>query len=137
VRSSRFSLRVVSTWRGSAREARSASFVVTQFQLPVRSWREPHALREGMLVNLLSPPIITFYLAVVPTFVPAGVSPWYYALLAGTHVGMAFIVHNGWVFALDRLRHVLEHPVARLVLEGLTAAALLVFAVRVLSGLVG
>jgi threonine/homoserine/homoserine lactone efflux protein len=91
-----------------------------------------HALREGIAVNLLNPAIITFYLAVVPTFVPAGASSFLYAALAATHVGMAFVVHCAWAYAFDGLRPVVERSRVRLALEGVTAAALLFLAVRVL-----
>lgn len=90
------------------------------------------AWREGLSVNLLNPAIATFYLAVVPAFVPTRAQPGHYIWLAATHVGMAFVVHMGWAFALDRLRNVLTRPVARLVLEGITAAALGILAARVL-----
>jgi threonine/homoserine/homoserine lactone efflux protein len=91
-----------------------------------------HAIREGLTVNLLNPAIATFYLAVVPSFVPSDPTPGYYAQLAAVHVGMAFLCHSIWAFALDRLRHVLTHQSARMVLEGITAAALLLLAARVL-----
>jgi threonine/homoserine/homoserine lactone efflux protein len=94
-----------------------------------------HAVREGAVANLLNPAIITFYLTVVPTFVPVDARPWYYALLAATHVAMALVVHSAWVFALDRLRHVIERPAARLALEAVTATALAAFSWRVLSAL--
>lgn len=92
-----------------------------------------HAWREGLSVNLLNPAIATFYLAVVPSFVPASAPAGHYAWLAATHVGMAFVVHTLWALALDRLRHVLTRPGARMVLEGVTATALLLLALRVLA----
>ena len=91
-----------------------------------------HAWREGLSVNLLNPAIATFYLAVVPAFVPTGAPVDHYVWLAATHVGMAFVVHSMWAVALDRLRHVLTRPSARLALEGITAVALGVLAARVL-----
>ena len=91
-----------------------------------------HAVREGLTVNLLNPPIATFYLAVVPTFVPVGASYGHYVKLAAIHVGMAFICHAIWALAMDRLRHWLTRPSARLTLEAVTAAALLLLAARVL-----
>lgn len=91
-----------------------------------------HAVREGLMVNLLNPPIATFYLAVVPTFVPAGASHGYYVQLAAIHVGMAFLCHAIWALAMDRLRHLLTHPSARFTLEAVTAAALLLLAAQVL-----
>ena len=91
-----------------------------------------HALREGVTVNLLNPAIATFYLAVVPSFLPQTAPRGYYVELAAIHVGMAFICHSVWALGMDRLRHVLESPRARLALEGLTGAALLLLAARVL-----
>lgn len=91
-----------------------------------------HAVREGITVNLLNPSIATFYLAVVPSFLPAAAPRGYYVQLAAAHVGMAFVCHSCWALGMDRLRHVLARPVARLALEGLTAAALLLLAGKVL-----
>ncbi len=95
--------------------------------------RPHHAFREGVLVNLLNPAIVVFYVAVVPSFVPSAAAPGLYVLLAAIHVGMAFTVHCLWAVALDRLRHVLASPGARLALEGLTAVALLLLGARVLA----
>jgi threonine/homoserine/homoserine lactone efflux protein len=96
-----------------------------------------HAVREGFTVNLLNPPIATFYLAVVPTFVPQGASHGYYVQLASIHVCMAFVCHSIWALAMDRLRHWLTQPGARLTLEALTGAALLLLAARVLLSVAG
>ncbi len=91
-----------------------------------------HAVREGITVNLLNPAIITFYLTVVPSFVPAAAPRGYYVQLAAAHVGMAFVCHSAWALGLGRLRHVITRPSARLVLEAVTAGALLLLAARVL-----
>ena len=91
-----------------------------------------HAFREGVMVNLLNPPIAVFYLAVVPSFIPAGASHGYYVVLAMIHICMAFLCHTIWAFAMDRLRHMLTHPAARVALEAVTAAALLLLAGRIL-----
>jgi threonine/homoserine/homoserine lactone efflux protein len=91
-----------------------------------------HAWREGLSVNLLNPAIATFYLAVVPAFIPADASAGHYVWLAATHVAMAFLVHSMWTISLDRLRHVLTRPAAQRALEGITALALGLLAVRVL-----
>lgn len=88
-----------------------------------------HAVREGLTVNLLNPSIATFYLVVVPSFARPSAPGWY-AVLAATHVGLAFLTHTAWSVALGRLRHVLANPRARLALEGLTALALTALALR-------
>ncbi len=97
------------------------------------SIRVHHAWREGLSVNLLNPSIATFYLAVVPSFVPPSAGTGYYVGLAATHVGLAFAVHTAWAVSLDRLRHVLARPRARVILEGLTAVTLGLLAARVIA----
>lgn len=91
-----------------------------------------HAFREGASVNLLNPAIATFYLAVVPAFIPAGAPPGYYGWLAATHVTLAFGMHTLWAGSLDRLRHLLQRSSARLTLEALTALALGALGTRVI-----
>lgn len=95
--------------------------------------RAHHAWREGVSVNLLNPSIATFYLAVVPSFVPASAGTGYYVGLAATHVGLAFVVHTAWAVSLDRVRHVLASPRARVTLEAITAVTLGLLAARVIA----
>lgn len=98
-----------------------------------RDHRPHHAWREGVSVNVLNPSIATFYLAVVPSFVPAQSPPAYYVWLAATHVGLAFVVHTAWALSLDRLRHVLVLPGARSTLEAITGIALGLLALRLIA----
>ena len=95
---------------------------------------QPHtgSFRQGLTVNLLNPAIATFYLIVVPSFLPPSAPRWYFALLAALHVAMAFTCHGVWAVALDSLRRVFRPPLARRVLEGATGIALIGLAVRVL-----
>jgi threonine/homoserine/homoserine lactone efflux protein len=102
------------TGDGSARGARVGSF------------------REGLLLNLMNPTIITFYLVVVPTFLPRGATTWYFVGLAAYHVTFAVICHSVWALGLDRLRQIFHAPRPRRLLEGATGFALLGLAVRVL-----
>lgn len=90
---------------------------------------------EGLTVNLLNPAIITFYVAVVPTFIPSSPPRGYFALLAASHVAMALVCHSGWAYAFHTLRQVFARPTVRRTLELLTAAAMLWLASRVLSQL--
>jgi threonine/homoserine/homoserine lactone efflux protein len=92
-----------------------------------------HAIREGIMVNLLNPAIATFYLTVVPAFLPTPVPRGSYVQLAAVHVVMAFTCHCAWALSLARLRHIITRPAARSVLEAVTASALLLLAGRVLS----
>lgn len=90
------------------------------------------SFRQGLLVNLLNPAIATFYLIVVPSFVPGDAPRGSFAALAAIHVALALTCHGVWAVALDRLRRLFHPPRARRVLEGATGMALLALAVRVL-----
>ena len=91
------------------------------------------SFRQGLAVNLLNPAIATFYLVVVPSFLPAGAPSWYFAGLAAVHVAMAFVCHGLWAIALDRVRRLLTRPAARRWLEGATGVALIALAIHVLN----
>jgi threonine/homoserine/homoserine lactone efflux protein len=85
--------------------------------------------RDGLLVNLLNPPIIAFYLS-VPAFLPPGVPATLFALLAAVHVSMAFVCHLGWAVAFGRLRTWLSRPGAIRWLDAGAGIALLALAIR-------
>lgn len=90
------------------------------------------SFRQGLAINLLNPSIATFYLVVVPSFLPAAAPRWYFAALAAMHVAIAFVCHGMWAVALDKLRQLFRAPLARRVLEGVTGLALLGLATRIL-----
>src|SRR5262245_15000210 len=48
--------------------------------LPPRMTVE-RAFRDGLTLNLVNPAIISFYIAIVPTFIPAGAPRFYFVLL--------------------------------------------------------
>ena len=89
--------------------------------------------REGLGVNLLNPAIISFYLAVVPTFVPAMAPRGFFGLLAATHVLLALACHATWATAFHRLRTVYARPRVRRLVEVATGVALIWLALRVLG----
>jgi len=88
--------------------------------------------REGFAVNLLNPAITTFYIAVVPSFVPHGAGRGYYALLCAAHVGIALACHVSWAAAVDALKRHTGHPRVRQALEVSTGLVLMALAVQVL-----
>lgn len=88
--------------------------------------------REGLMVNLLGPVILTFYLTVVPTFIRPSWPRGAYVVLAACHVGMAFLSHSAWVLALHRMRAVFSRSGPRRALGAATGVALLMLAGRVL-----
>jgi threonine/homoserine/homoserine lactone efflux protein len=88
---------------------------------------------EGFLTNLLNPAIATFYLVVVPQFVPRG-APVVRSMmiLTAVHVTAALSWHLVWAAAGGTLARTLAMGPGRRVLDGVTAMALLYLAVRVL-----
>ena len=86
---------------------------------------------DGLAINLLSPVIISFYLSVVPSFIPAGASPLYYSGLAATHVSLAIACHAIWATALDAMRRWFIEPWKRRLLQAATGVALIALAVNV------
>jgi threonine/homoserine/homoserine lactone efflux protein len=103
---------------------------------PGEARTRPHVrayVGDGLAINLLSPIIISFYLSVVPSFIPAGASRLYYSMLAASHVTMAFLCHSMWATALDAMRRWFVAPWTRRTLQACTGLALLGLAARVLS----
>ena len=87
---------------------------------------------DGLAINLLSPVIISYYLSVVPSFIPAGASRLYYSGLAATHVTLAWLCHSMWATALDFMRRWFVQPRRRRALQAATGVALIGLAVRIL-----
>ncbi len=86
---------------------------------------------DGFTVHLLSPVLISYYLSVVPSFVPANASRFYFSGLAATHVGVAMLCHSMWATALDALRRWLVQPWRRRLLQGASGLALIGLAIRI------
>jgi threonine/homoserine/homoserine lactone efflux protein len=87
---------------------------------------------DGLTVNLLNPSIATFYLVIVPSFLPSASARGYFILFAAIHVLLAFSVHSLWVVAFDRVRRFFHRPAARRTLEAISGVALIGLALRVL-----
>ena len=94
--------------------------------------RELAYFGDGLAINLLSPVIISYYLSVVPSFIPAGASPFYYSGLAATHVGLAMLCHAAWATGLDAMRRWFVAPWRRRLLQTGTGVALIALAISVL-----
>jgi threonine/homoserine/homoserine lactone efflux protein len=87
--------------------------------------------RRGALTNLLNPKVGAFYVAVLPQFIPAGVSTFGYGvLLAGVHVVLGTAWSAVLVALAARLRRTLERPAARRILDRLTGTVIVGFGVR-------
>jgi len=88
---------------------------------------------DGLGINLLSPVIISYYLSVVPSFIPAGASRFYYSGLAATHVGLAVACHAMWAIGLDAMRRWFVAPWTRRALQAATGIALIALAITVIA----
>lgn len=91
------------------------------------------AVREGWTGTVLNPSIVTFYLTVLPSFIPPDGSIAAFALLAAIHVSMAFACHLCWAVALDRLRALLAHPLALRALDAAAGVALMLLGIKLLA----
>lgn len=86
---------------------------------------------EGLATNLLNPSIATFYLILLPQFIPAQADPTRSALvLTAVHVALAFSWHATWAGAGAALSRSLSAGRGRQVLDALTGVALLALAIR-------
>jgi hypothetical protein len=127
-------------WLGAASLYRAIRLVDGGIRLTVDPTAAPprsHAaayVGDGLGINLLSPVIISFYLSVVPTFIPPHASRIYYSGLAATHVTLALCCHAMWATALDFMRRWFVAPWTRRALQAATGVALIVLAIRVLVG---
>jgi hypothetical protein len=91
-------------------------------------------LGDGLAINLLSPVIISYYLSVVPAFIPVAASRFYYSGLAATHVSLALVCHAMWATGLDAMRRWFVAPWTRRALQAGTGFALLGLALRIFFG---
>ena len=104
--------------------------------IPVRAthaagsvWR---SLYEGFITNLLNPAIATFYLVLLPQFIPEGAAVVLSALiLTAVHITLAATWHVAWAAAGGTLARVLAAGRPRQVLEGVTGVALIALAAKI------
>jgi threonine/homoserine/homoserine lactone efflux protein len=121
-------LGVSSLYRAATRDDGGIQLSLDPNAAPPRSHAGAY-VGDGLGINLLSPVIISFYLSVVPAFVPAGASRFYYSGLAATHVGLAVACHAMWATALDAMRRWFVAPWTRRALQAATGLALIALAV--------
>ena len=86
---------------------------------------------RGALTNLLNPPVILFYMTVVPQFI--GPRDPYLAralVLGATHVAMSVLWQGSCGVAVGLAAEHLKRPGARRTLEGITGAVLVFLGAR-------
>jgi threonine/homoserine/homoserine lactone efflux protein len=98
------------------------------------SLRRPPLVRsagEGLVTNLLNPSLATFYLLIVPQFVPRGAPFASSALtLTAVHVALAITWHLTWAAAGGTLAEALGRTRPRRTLEAISGVALLGLALK-------
>jgi threonine/homoserine/homoserine lactone efflux protein len=119
-------LGVQSLRRAFSAHSSSAASVQTVGERSVRK-----SLVEGFATNALNPAIATFYLVLLPQFIPRGAPIIASALLlTAIHVALAASWHVTWAAAGGGLARTLSAPRARQTLEAVTGIALLGLAIR-------
>ena len=119
-----------SCWRAWSRTDGGITLPLDPSASPARAHAGAY-FGDGLAINLLSPVIISYYLSVVPSFIPAGASRWYYSGLAATHVSLAVVCHAAWATSLDVMRRWFVQPWRRRLLQALTGVALIALAIGV------
>jgi threonine/homoserine/homoserine lactone efflux protein len=90
------------------------------------------SLYEGFLTNALNPAIATFYLVLLPQFIPRGAPVVASALLlTSIHVALAATWHLSWAAAGGTLSRTLGAPRPRQILEATTGIVLLALALKI------
>jgi threonine/homoserine/homoserine lactone efflux protein len=93
------------------------------------------SLYEGFATNALNPSIATFYLVVLPQFIPRGAPVVASALLlTAIHVTLAATWHVTWAVAGGTLARTLTAPRPRRILDATTGVALLALAITIARG---
>ncbi len=90
------------------------------------------SVREGFVTNVLNPSLATFYLLIVPQFIPRGAPFARSALtLTAIHVSLALTWHLTWAAAGGALTETLARTRPRRILEAISGIALLALALKV------
>jgi threonine/homoserine/homoserine lactone efflux protein len=109
------SLRLAFTYRGADAGAAEAA--------APPPWTR--SLREGFVTNALNPSLATFYLLILPQFIPLGAPPVASALtLTAFHVSLALTWHLTWATAGGTLSDTLSRTRPRRILEAVSGVAL-------------
>jgi threonine/homoserine/homoserine lactone efflux protein len=120
-------------WLGARSLLRARTPAVPQTVVAATSTPPPltRSLREGFVTNLLNPSLATFYLVILPDFVPRGASFAAGVLtLTAIHVGLALTWHSTWAAAGGTLAATLARPRPRRILEAISGIALLALALK-------
>ena len=122
--------RALSAWRPRGSDAARGTGSAT----PREKGTGPFShLGRGLLTNLLNPPVILFYVTMVPQFI--GPQDPYLAralLLGATHVAMSILWQGSCGLAVGLAAEHMSRPAVRRTLEGITGAILVFLGARLL-----
>jgi len=105
--------------------------VAARAEAPRASASLTRSAGEGFTTNMLNPSIATYYLFVLPQFIPRGMAFARVAMiLTAIHVGLALTWHLTWAGAGGTLAETLGRTGPRRALQALSGAALLVLALK-------
>jgi threonine/homoserine/homoserine lactone efflux protein len=97
--------------------------------VPGRAWQNMY---EGFVTNLLNPAIASFYLVILPQFIPRGAPIVRSALiLTAVHIVLAATWHVAWATAGGTLARTLARGRPRQALEAISGIALLALALAI------
>jgi threonine/homoserine/homoserine lactone efflux protein len=107
----------------------SGMLVAEQVRASQGAWQN---LYEGFVTNLLNPALATFYLVLLPQFIPRDAPVVRTALtLTGVHIALAISWHLTWAFAGGTLARTLAGGRPRQALEIIAGVALIALAVKI------
>ena len=120
-------------WLGLRSLARAWTYRQPEKTVDVSIERPPLARSagEGFVTNALNPSLATFYLLIIPQFVPRE-APFISSalLLTAIHVGLAITWHLSWAAAGGTLSETLARTRPRRILEAISGVALLALALK-------
>ena len=121
-------------WLGIQSLHRALTYTQPDPSMDMQLARPPlsRSVREGFLTNALNPSLATFYLVIVPQFVPRSAPFAKSALiLTAIHVSLAATWHLTWAVAGGTLAATLSRTGPRRTLEAISGTALLALALKV------
>ena len=100
---------------------------------PSASGRRASYVARGVATNLLNPPVILFYMTLLPQFISQA-DPFFrrFLVLAVTHISMSLVWLSIYAISMGTLSERMARPGVRRWMAGITGAVLIGFGVRLL-----
>jgi threonine/homoserine/homoserine lactone efflux protein len=123
-------------WIGSKRLRRAFSGSLTAIDRAFTEAPGPQPVtarpfREGYVVNMLNVAITSYYLGVIPNFLPPGGTWRGLAALYAAHIAIAFSCHVFWISLFHQARGLFVHERPRRLLDAGFGILLISLAIRI------